>query len=115
MKESHGNLENEILNAVWKFEENKCETNISVNDVYNILNASTVPRAYTTIKTVMDRLVEKKLLVRNKMGKKYCYNSTISRYDMARTAIEKLAKQYFYNDMKMLRQAIEKECLQTVG
>ena len=115
MKESHGNLENEILNAVWKFEENKCDTNITVNDVFSIINAGGTLRAYTTIKTVMDRLVEKNLLVRNKIGKKFCYNSTLSRHELARKAIEKLARQYFHSDMKMLMNAVEKECLQTVG
>ena len=52
MKDSHGNLENEILNVIWKFEENNCDTNITVNDVFNMLNAGPMPRAYTTIKTV---------------------------------------------------------------
>ena len=112
MKDSHGNLENEILNVIWKFEENNCDTNITVNDVFNMLNAGPSPRAYTTIKTVMDRLVEKKLLVRNKIGKKFCYNSTESRIELAQKAIQKLARQYFHNDMQLLMRAVETECLQ---
>ena len=112
MKDSHGNLENEILNAIWRLEENQYDVNISVNEVYTILNASTNARAYTTIKTVMDRLVEKQLLERNKIGKKFCYNSTSSRKEMAQKAIKKLAKQYFHNDIRSLMNAVEKECLQ---
>ena len=112
MKDSHGNLENEILNAVWKFEENNCDSHISVNDVYNLMNAGTSPRAYTTIKTVMDRLVEKNLLVRYKTGKKFYYNSTESRTELAQKAIQKLARQYFHSDMRMLMKAVESECLQ---
>lgn len=114
MKDSHGNLETEILNAIWRFEENNCDTNITVNDVFNFMNAGTMPRAYTTIKTVMDRLVEKELLVRNKIGKKFCYNSTESRNQVAQKAIQKLARQYFHNDMRMLLSAVETECLQPV-
>ena len=114
MKESHGNLENDILNVIWKFEENNCGGNISVNDVFKLLNTNSAPRAYTTIKTVMDRLVEKKLLVRTKINKKFCYNSTISRAELAQQAIKKLAKQYFHNDLRLLLTAVEHECMQPV-
>ena len=59
MNYSHGCLENEILKTIWKLEDER-EEDVSVNDVQTNLNAmSESERAYTTVKTVMDRLVEK--------------------------------------------------------
>ena len=114
MSTSHGTLENEIMNAVWSIEEtiSKNSTDsISVSDVVEYINNNGNTRAYTTVKTVMDRLVEKALLVRTKNGKKFCYNSTSSRRESANIAIRRLAGQYFNNDVRMLMKAIEKECL----
>lgn len=112
MNYSHGSLENEILSAVWSIEENsEIDNNISVNEVLEAINKNGNIRAYTTAKTVMDRLVEKKLLERYKKGKKFHYKSIPSREDMAQTAIKKLAGQYFNNDMRSLMKALEKECL----
>lgn len=114
MAYTHGTLENEILNAIWSMEENQTEDNgISVSDVLSKINNGTSVRAYTTVKTVMDRLVEKNLLKRQKSGKKFCYNSVESREKMAETAINKLALQYFNNDMRSLMKALEKRCLST--
>lgn len=109
---THGTLENEILNAVWILEENKSNIdNISVSEVLNIINEKGCVRAYTTVKTVMDRLVEKQLLKRQKTGKKYCYDSMVSREKMAEKAINKLVKQYFNNDKNLLFKTLEKQCL----
>lgn len=110
MNYTHGSLENEILNAVWTMEEND-NLDISVSEVLNIINDNGNVRAYTTAKTVMDRLVEKKLLVRYKKGKKFYYKSTSSRGEMAQTAIKKLVGQYFNDDMRSLMKVLEKECL----
>lgn len=111
MNYSHGSLENEILNAVWSMEENNEIDNISVNEVLESINKNGNIRAYTTAKTVMDRLVEKRLLERYKKGKKFHYKSVPTREDMAQTAIKKLAGQYFNNDIRSLMKALEKECL----
>ena len=114
MKDRHGSLENEILNVVWQLEEalRSEDTDISVNKIYQIMNEQNTTRAYTTIKTVMDRLVEKNILKRAKIGKKFCYSSTSSRTQMASKAIQKLAHQYFHDDIRQLMRAIEKESLQ---
>lgn len=108
---THGTLENEILNAVWTMEENGIDTkDISVSEVLTEINNNGNIRAYTTVKTVMDRLVEKKLLKRQKSGKKFCYMSVESREKMAASAISKLAGQYFNNDVRSLMKALEKQC-----
>ena len=116
MNYSHGCLENEILRTIWKLED-KSEEDVSVNDVQAHLNAaSKSSRAYTTVKTVMDRLVEKNMLVRYKQGKKFFYKTVSSRDEMAQKAIKKLVSQYFNNDMNSLAQAVagmserQKEC-----
>ncbi|MCD7740199.1 MAG: BlaI/MecI/CopY family transcriptional regulator [Candidatus Gastranaerophilales bacterium] len=111
---THGSLENEILNAVWTMEENDISTkSISVSEVLNEINNNGNVRAYTTVKTVMDRLVDKNLLKRQKSGKKFCYKSVESREKMAETAINKLAGQYFNNDVRSLMRALEKQCIST--
>ncbi len=111
MNYTHGTLESEILNAVWTMEEKGKEIeDISVNEVLTEINSSGNIRAYTTVKTVMDRLVDKNLLERQKSGKKFCYQSVESREEMAKTAINKLAHQYFNNDIRSLIRALEKQC-----
>ncbi len=108
---THGTLENEILNAVWSMEESGSNAkSVSVSDVLDRINNNGNIRAYTTVKTVMDRLVDKKLLKRHKTGKKFCYKSVESREEMATSAINKLAGQYFNNDIRSLMKALEKQC-----
>ncbi|MBQ4123300.1 BlaI/MecI/CopY family transcriptional regulator [bacterium] len=111
MAYTHGTLENEIMNAVWTMEENGINAkDISVSEVLEEINNNGNVRAYTTIKTVMDRLVDKNLLKRQKFGKKFCYKSVESRAEMAATAINRLAGQFFNNDMTSLMRALEKQC-----
>ncbi len=111
MTYKHGSLENEILNAVWNMEENSAAVkDISVSEVLEEINNNGNVRAYTTVKTVMDRLVDKNLLKRQKIGKKFCYKSVESREEMAKSAINKLARQYFNNDISSLMRALEKQC-----
>lgn len=112
---SHGSLKNEIMNAVWTLEEKSESTessSVSVADIVEFINKNTTTKkAYTTVKTVMDRLVDNKDLKRIKYGKKFLYASTSSRSERARTAIRNLAGQYFNNDIQSLMKALEKECL----
>ncbi len=111
MAYTHGTLENEILNAVWTMEENGVNAkNISVSEVLSEINSNGNIRAYTTVKTVMDRLVDKNLLKRQKSGKKFCYKSVESREEMAASAINRLAGQFFNNDVRSLMKALEKQC-----
>jgi len=116
MNYTHGSLENEILKTIWMLEELD-RSDVSVNEIQEILNReSQSKRAYTTIKTVMDRLVEKNMLVRYKQGKKFYYQTVSSRDEMAQEAIKKVASQYFNNDFDSFIEAIkntgniQKEC-----
>lgn len=110
MSTTHGSLEKTILNAIWYIEENNLVKDITVSSVFNLVQRSDTPRAYTTIKTVMDRLVDKGILVRKKLGKKFSYVSVHSRIDSANKAILKLANIYFNDDLGRLSEAVNKVC-----
>lgn len=108
----YGVLEMGIMNAVWALQEQNEDANISVSDVVESLGNNDIDRAYTTIKTVMDRLVSKGILVRYRNGKKFFYRSAIDKNEAAKKAIDMVSSQLFDgNYVKMLR-FIEKECEQ---
>ena len=67
-----GPLEGEVMEALWK-----ADSPMSVRKVVEVLNASRVePLAYTTVMTVMNRLVGKEALVRSPAGRSYVYEAT---------------------------------------
>ncbi len=96
-----GDLENIILNAVWDL-ENNTESNIYVGNVQEKIKTPAKKWAYTTVKTVLDRLVDKELALREKDGKKYLYRSVVKRDEAGVIAIEKVIRQYFQNDVNEL-------------
>lgn len=107
---SYGVLEIEIMNSIWNLHEKDEDANISVSDIVDSLNDNEVSRAYTTIKTVMDRLVAKGILVRYRNNKKFFYRSTLDKNEAAKKAIEDVSSRFFDgNSIQMLR-FIEKEC-----
>jgi len=107
MDRRHGNLENKILNALWAMEEDD-RLLIDVSQVQSQINTNEQTWAYTTVKTVLDRLVEKSYVQRIKQGKKYYYSSSISRTNEGDEAIRKVAKQYFNDDIEELIKAANK-------
>lgn len=111
---SIGTLEIEILNSVWKLQSIDEDMNISVKDVVDNMASNGLERAYTTVKTVMDRLSSKDLLVRYRSGKKFFYKSVMDKDEMAIVAIKEVSSQFFGgNDVEMLR-FIESQCLELV-
>jgi len=76
-----GSLEKEIMDIMWH------ECPCSVRDVCTKIQANREV-AYTTIMTVMGRLVEKGVLCREKKGKAHVYRVCTSRKDMARFEID---------------------------
>lgn len=109
MNLKQGNLENIILNALWNAEENGYEA-IDVSNVRARINKNSQKWAYTTIKTVLDRLVDKKLVTRHKYSKKYLYKTVFTRLTLGEEAIKNLARQYFSDNMEDLLKAVEKVC-----
>ena len=96
-----GDLENIILNALWDLESDAQER-IYVGDVQEKIKSSNKAWAYTTVKTVLDRLVDKEIALRQKEGKKYFYNSVVKRDEAGVMALKKVLRQYFKNDVNEL-------------
>ncbi len=103
-----GKLEIDILNSFWNMTENNEDRDISIQDIVDDLSASGVERAYTTIKTVMDRLTVKSVLVRYKVGKKFFYKAAMSKEEMAMDAVRTVSEQFFGGSYSEMIRFIEK-------
>ncbi len=90
-----GKLEIDILNSIWSLTKDNEDRDISIQDIVDYLSANGIERAYTTIKTVMDRLTVKSILVRYKVGKKFFYKATMNKNEMALDAVKTLTEQFF--------------------
>lgn len=104
-----GKLEIDILNSIWRMTSEYEDIDISIQDVVDDLSENGVERAYTTIKTVMDRLTVKSILVRYKVGKKFFYKATMNRTEMAKDSVKELVEQFFDSDYVGLIRFVEKE------
>jgi predicted transcriptional regulator len=90
-------LELLCLNALWSLQEG------NVKDVRQLV-ARKRPLAYTTIMTVLDRLVRKGLLARRKVGRAFVYVPQTARDAMRRTAVRELLDGFFDgSEAEMLR------------
>lgn len=105
-----GILEIEIMNSIWSLQEQDEDADISVSDIVDFLRKNKINRAYTTIKTVMDRLSSKDLLVRYKNGKKFFYRSTQDRAEVAKETLQDISKHFFKGSYVEMVRFIEKEC-----
>jgi predicted transcriptional regulator len=81
-------LELLCLKALWSLQEG------NVKDVRQIV-AQARPLAYTTIMTVLDRLVRKGRITRRKVGRAFVYSPQTSRDFMRRAAIRELLDGFF--------------------
>lgn len=90
-----GKLEIDILNSFWNLTADDEDRDISIQDIVDELALNGIERAYTTIKTVMDRLTVKSVLVRYKVGKKFYYKATMNKEEMAMDAVKTVAEQFF--------------------
>src|SRR5438270_5754211 len=81
-------LELLCLQALWTLEEG------NVKAVQEIV-AQSRPLAYTTIMTVLDRLVRKGKLTRRKVGRAFVYSPEASRDAMRRAALRELLEGFF--------------------
>lgn len=104
-----GKLEIDILNSIWNLASLNDGQDISIQDVVDDLSKNGVERAYTTIKTVMDRLTTKSVLVRYKVGKKFFYSAATDREELARDSIKEVSEQFFDSNYVDMIRFIEKE------
>ena len=81
-------LELLCLKALWSLGE------ANVKEVREVV-ARSRPLAYTTIMTVLDRLVRKGMLTRRKVGRAFVYLPQASRDSMRRTAVRELLEGFF--------------------
>ncbi len=81
-------LELLCLKALWALQEG------NVKDVQRVV-AQSRPLAYTTIMTVLDRLVRKGTLVRRKVGRAFVYAPSMSRDAMRRAALREFIEGFF--------------------
>ncbi len=77
-----------IMNALWE------KHPVKARDVVERL-PSTVNWAYTTVKTMLDRLVEKKVVGKSKRGNVGLYEPLVSRRQARRTAMRIMLDQAF--------------------
>ena len=104
-----GSLEIEILNTFWNLNSENEDRDISIQYVVDELSANGTQRAYTTIKTVMDRLVTKSILVRYKVGKKFFYKVTMDRREMALDMLREFTNNFFDGNYADMMRFVEKE------
>lgn len=110
MSLKQGDLENIILNALWDL-EGEGHSKIFVGDIQEKIKndrADAKEWAYTTVKTVLDRLVDKEIAVREKDGKKYLYRSVLKRDEAGALALSKLIRQYFRSDVTNLESCLNR-------
>ncbi len=81
-------LELLCLKALWRIEEG------NVKAVQGIVG-ETRPLAYTTIMTVLERLLRKGKLARRKVGRSFVYKALASQDEMRRAAVRELLDSFF--------------------
>ena len=81
-------LELACLTALWSMSEG------NVRSVQQVLSPSR-PLAYTTIMTVLERLVKKGKLTRRKVGRSFVYAPADSRDTLRRVAVRELVDAFF--------------------
>ena len=88
-------LELLCLKALWTLGE---------GDVKHVreLVAQSRPLAYTTIMTVLDRLVRKGMLARRKVGRAFVYVPQVARDTMRRAAVRELLEAFFEGSQEQL-------------
>jgi predicted transcriptional regulator len=88
-------LELECLTVLWPLGEG------TVRDIHQALAASR-PRAYTTVMTIMDRLEQKGIVKRRKVGKAFCYQPLLSAEEARLKAVEKIVDGFFQGSREAL-------------
>jgi predicted transcriptional regulator len=76
------------MNTLWPIGE------ATVREIRERL-ADRLPRAYTTIMTIMDRLTHKGVVERRKAGRAYVYRANLSAEEARAQAVAQIVKNYF--------------------
>jgi len=95
-------LELLCLNALWSIAEG------TVKDVRRVVDPNR-PLAYTTVMTVLDRLVHRGIVTRRKAGRAFIYAPAVSRDSMRRLALREFLDSYFESSQDQLLRFLEGE------
>ena len=88
-------LELDCMNALWRLGE------ATVREVHAAL-ATTRPRAYTTIMTILDRLAQKGVVERKKAGRAWLYKPNLSAEQARTRAVARLVEGFFQGSTEAL-------------
>jgi BlaI family transcriptional regulator, penicillinase repressor len=88
-------LELECMSALWPLGEG------TVRDIHQHLSRVR-PRAYTTIMTIMDRLAQKGIVTRRKVGRAYRYQPNLSVEEARLSAVKKIVTGFFEGSAEAL-------------
>jgi len=86
MQKLLGELEAEVMEIVW--ERGACTARV----VHEHLQQTSRALAYSTIKTVLERLSEKRLLVRQKVDNAYVYRPAFSKAEFTARAMQRIVE-----------------------
>lgn len=81
-------FELDCMNALWPMEE------ATVRQVQEALSTRR-PRAYTTIMTILDRMAQKGVVARRKVGRTYVYRANLRPNEAQEKAIEQVVAGFF--------------------
>lgn len=106
MRQIKGNIEKIVLNSLWQLEEAD-NRSISTLEIQRYMTKNFEFRAYTTIKTILDRLAKKGIIKSAKVGKKFYYGSTANRREIGLSELKNILKNYYLEDLESLKEDIE--------
>lgn len=90
-------LELDCLAALWALES------APVRAVHARLAERGRPLAYTTVLTVLDRLLRKGVVARRKHGRAFVYAALVTRHEMRERAVARLLANYFDSPQELER------------
>jgi len=93
-------LELQCLKVLWELGEG------NVGDVQHML-AGQKPLAYTTVMTLLERLLRKGAVTRQKQGRHFIYSPAITREALRRVAVRQLAENFFDGSETALMKYLE--------
>jgi len=88
-------FELDCLNVLWAMGEG------TVRNIRDAL-ASSRPRAYTTIMTIMDRMAQKGIVERRKSGRAWLYRPNVSAEQARENAVRRLVQYFFAGSSRAL-------------
>ena len=86
-----GELEAKLVEAIWELEE------ASIQDVINHLGGDL---NYKTTMTVLNRLVDKGILQRQKSGRAFVYTATATRQDLLASVFDRMVRGMFNTEFR---------------